>query len=58
MAQASGFVIPDSRGMSLQGERKEWPDERGFPDVASDAQIVPLREFLALLDSWTERNGA
>jgi putative hydrolase of the HAD superfamily len=44
--------------VGMRGVWKERPDRERLPDVTPDAQIVHLRELLALLDFWTERNGA
>jgi hypothetical protein len=37
---------------------KERPDRERLPHVIPDAQIIHLRELLAVLDAWTERNVA
>ena len=50
--------VAGAKRVGMRGEWKERPDRQRFPDVIPDAQIVHLRELMAILDFWTEGNRA
>jgi putative hydrolase of the HAD superfamily len=49
--------VAGSKRLGMLGVWKERPDRERDPAVVPDAQIMHLRELLAHLDIWAERNG-
>jgi putative hydrolase of the HAD superfamily len=49
--------VAGAKRVGMRGVWKERPDRQRFPDVIPDAQIVHLRELMAILDFWTEGNS-
>jgi putative hydrolase of the HAD superfamily len=47
--------VAGAKAVGMRGVWKERPDRERPPHVIPDAQIVHLRELLALLDTWMER---
>jgi putative hydrolase of the HAD superfamily len=50
--------VEGAKRVGMRGVWKERPDRERLPHVTPDAQIIHLRELLAILDAWTERNVA
>jgi putative hydrolase of the HAD superfamily len=50
--------VDGAKRVGMRGVWKERPDRARLPHVTPDARIVHLRELPALLDSWTEGDGA
>jgi putative hydrolase of the HAD superfamily len=49
--------VAGAKRVGMWGVWKQRPDRERLADVTPDAQIIQLRELLAVLDSWIERNG-
>jgi putative hydrolase of the HAD superfamily len=50
--------VAGAKRVGMHGVWKMRPDRKRLSHLIPDAQIVYRREFLDLLDLWTERHGA